>query len=207
MRLKIKTTDSARSEKGFTRPGRDNCSARHHACRLDGHAKAGRKSEIRLGKTRVETPVETQVEILSLLKASPGLVERIGVVATPKTTPIKILALLKEKPEIERSMLTILRPTGQATGQADGQATGQANRTNKIQLGDRLGNPSVETSVETSVEILNVVAVNPKMTLAQIASKVGRTPRAIEMAVAKLQKEGKLRRVGPQKGGRWEVLK
>jgi len=111
---------------------------------------------------------------------------------------------------IKMFMLTILRPAGQATGQAAGQATGQANRTNKIQLGnrlgDRLGNISVETSVKTSVEILNLLAENPRTTLAQIASKVGRTPRAIEMAVAKLQKEGRLRRVGPKKGGHWEVL-
>ena len=99
--------------------------------------------------------------------------------------------------------MNILRPSGQPTG----QAAGQANRRSKIRLGDRLGNTSVETSVEISVEILNLLAKNPKMTLAQIASEVGRTPRAIEMAVAKLQKEGRLRRIGPKKVGRWEVLK
>jgi ATP-dependent DNA helicase RecG len=64
-----------------------------------------------------------------------------------------------------------------------------------------------KTSVETSVEILNLLLATPKMTLSQVAAKIGRSVRAIEMAAAKLTQEGKLRRVGPKKGGHWEVLK
>ena len=45
------------------------------------------------------------------------------------------------------------------------------------------------------------------MTMAEIASIVGKTVRAIEMASSKLIKEGKLRRIGPDKGGHWEVVK
>ena len=63
------------------------------------------------------------------------------------------------------------------------------------------------TTEETSVEILNLLLANPKMTLSQVAAKIGRSVRAIEMAVAKLTQAGKLRRVGPKKGGHWEVLK
>jgi ATP-dependent DNA helicase RecG len=44
------------------------------------------------------------------------------------------------------------------------------------------------------------------MTLAEVAAAIGRSVRAVEMASAKLVKAGKLRHVGPQKGGRWEVL-
>jgi predicted HTH transcriptional regulator len=65
---------------------------------------------------------------------------------------------------------------------------------------------SVETSVETSVEILNYLSQNPKMTLAEVAQKIGRSVRAIELATAKLTKEKKLRRIGPKKGGHWQVL-
>jgi ATP-dependent DNA helicase RecG len=46
-----------------------------------------------------------------------------------------------------------------------------------------------------------------EMSLAEVAKKVGRTLRAVEMATAKLVRDGKLRFVGPKKGGRWEVLK
>jgi ATP-dependent DNA helicase RecG len=47
---------------------------------------------------------------------------------------------------------------------------------------------------------------NPEMTLAEAADHIGRTVRAVEMASAKLVKAGKLRYVGPKKGGHWEVI-
>ena len=45
------------------------------------------------------------------------------------------------------------------------------------------------------------------MTLAQVAAEINKTVRTVELASAKLMKDGKLRHVGPQKGGYWEVLK
>jgi ATP-dependent DNA helicase RecG len=49
-------------------------------------------------------------------------------------------------------------------------------------------------------------ARTPQMTLAEVAAVVGRSVRAVEMASGKLVKAGRLRFVGPQKGGHWEVL-
>lgn len=69
---------------------------------------------------------------------------------------------------------------------------------------------SVETpkaSVKTSVKIIECLERNPEMTLAQVASEVGRSTRAVELATSKLVKAGRLRYVGPKKGGRWDVLK
>jgi ATP-dependent DNA helicase RecG len=60
--------------------------------------------------------------------------------------------------------------------------------------------------VKTAEALLELLRQNPQMTLAQVAATVGRTVRAVEMASAKLVKAGRLRFVGPQKGGRWEVL-
>ncbi len=64
---------------------------------------------------------------------------------------------------------------------------------------------SVKTSVKTPVEILRLLSATPSMTLAEVAAEIGKTPRAIELAAAKLVKEGRLKYVGPQKGGHWEV--
>jgi ATP-dependent DNA helicase RecG len=44
------------------------------------------------------------------------------------------------------------------------------------------------------------------MTLAEVASLVGRSLRAVELASSKLVKAGKLKREGPQKGGHWKVI-
>ena len=65
----------------------------------------------------------------------------------------------------------------------------------------------VKTSVKTSVKILQLLEKNPELTLAAIAEKIGKSRRAIELASAKLVKEGRLKYVGPQKGGHWEILK
>jgi ATP-dependent DNA helicase RecG len=68
-------------------------------------------------------------------------------------------------------------------------------------------NASVKTSVKTSVKILQLLENNPEMTLAEVAGVIGKSVRAIELASSKLVKAGRLRHVGPQKGGRWEVRK
>ena len=71
----------------------------------------------------------------------------------------------------------------------------------------------VETPVETPVigraktpeRILAILAAHPTRTLAEVATSVGKSVRAVERAVARLQQQGQLRFVGPRKGGRWEV--
>lgn len=86
----------------------------------------------------------------------------------------------------------------------------------------QVGKTPVETSVKTPVEtpvekpvktplktpnaILQCLADNPTMTLAEVAAATGKSLRAVERASAKLVKDGKLNYVGPKKSGRWEVL-
>ena len=42
-------------------------------------------------------------------------------------------------------------------------------------------------------------------TLADVAAAIGRALSTVERAAARLQADGRLRHVGPKKGGRWEV--
>jgi len=65
----------------------------------------------------------------------------------------------------------------------------------------------VETPVETPEQILAALKTRSDLSLAELASTLGKSLRAVERATAKLVKEEKLRFVGPKKGGRWEVLK
>ncbi len=66
---------------------------------------------------------------------------------------------------------------------------------------------TVETTVKTPEKILQLLKRNPELTLAQVAETIGKSRRAVERAVAKLQEEARIRYVGPKKGGHWEVLK
>jgi len=68
------------------------------------------------------------------------------------------------------------------------------------------GKASVKASVKTADALLELLRENPQMSLAHVAAGVGRSVRAVEMASSKLVKAGRLRFVGPQKGGHWEVL-
>ncbi|MDL1962577.1 MAG: putative DNA binding domain-containing protein [Deltaproteobacteria bacterium] len=63
------------------------------------------------------------------------------------------------------------------------------------------------SSVKSSVKILELLADTPEMTIPQLAKALGISTRAIEKQIAKLQKSNQLKRIGPAKGGLWQVNK
>jgi ATP-dependent DNA helicase RecG len=65
---------------------------------------------------------------------------------------------------------------------------------------------SVKMSVKTSVKILEQMKANPKITMPELASILGVTKRSIERNIQKLQKENLLKRLGADKGGKWQVV-
>lgn len=76
------------------------------------------------------------------------------------------------------------------------------------------GEAPVETPVEMPVEmpakttsaVLVLLRKDPNMTLVEVAERLGKSVSAVERAAAKLREQGRLRHVGPRKGGHWEVL-
>ncbi len=63
------------------------------------------------------------------------------------------------------------------------------------------------TPEKTPEKILRLLGKNPHLTLAEAAENIGKSARAVERAATKLVKSGRLKRIGPQKGGQWEVTK
>ena len=68
------------------------------------------------------------------------------------------------------------------------------------------GKSSGKGSGKSSGKIIEAIQANNEVTIPELADSLGITPRAIEKQIAKLREEGCLRRVGPAKGGHWEVL-
>lgn len=68
------------------------------------------------------------------------------------------------------------------------------------------GKASVKTSVKTSVKILETIRQDATITLQELAAHLGVTKRSIERNVQKLQADGVLKRIGPDKGGHWETM-
>jgi predicted HTH transcriptional regulator len=66
--------------------------------------------------------------------------------------------------------------------------------------------PPVETSGKTSGKIVEVMGVTPTITIPELAGILGVTERSIERNIRMLQEKGIIRRVGPAKGGHWQVL-
>jgi len=65
---------------------------------------------------------------------------------------------------------------------------------------------SEKMSEKTSEKILKAIGSNNQVTISELAELTGVTTRSVERNIKKLQDNGQLRRVGPDKGGYWEVI-
>jgi len=65
--------------------------------------------------------------------------------------------------------------------------------------------PVKTPSGKTSGKIIELILQNASITIPEMASKIDITERSIERNIRKLQTEGKLKRIGPARGGHWVV--
>jgi len=72
-------------------------------------------------------------------------------------------------------------------------------------ISEKIGVASEKTSEKTSEKILGVISADKTISARQVAKILGLTPRAVENQIAKLREMGVLKRIGPDKGGHWEV--
>lgn len=66
---------------------------------------------------------------------------------------------------------------------------------------------TTETPQKTSQKILELIEENPQITTHEMAAVIGIDRRNIHRNIKKLREQGVLCRVGPDKGGRWEIIK
>ena len=63
-----------------------------------------------------------------------------------------------------------------------------------------------KSSQKSSQKVLELISVDDKITTQEMADKLEISRRAVAKTIAKLQSAGILRRVGPDKGGHWEII-
>ena len=68
-----------------------------------------------------------------------------------------------------------------------------------------LGSPREKTVEKTVEKILSLIMLNSNITQQELIDKTGLTRRGVEWNLKKLKAGGRLRRIGPDKGGHWEV--
>ncbi|WP_235833173.1 DUF977 family protein [Arcticibacter tournemirensis] len=60
-------------------------------------------------------------------------------------------------------------------------------------------------SEKTSEKILSLIQKNKEITIEELAHMTGVSTRSVERNLSKLQRENRITRIGPDKGGSWKV--
>ena len=63
-----------------------------------------------------------------------------------------------------------------------------------------------KTTLKTAIIILEAIKNEPTISRTKLAEQCGITPDGIKWQMKKLQERGVLKRVGPDKGGHWEII-
>lgn len=66
---------------------------------------------------------------------------------------------------------------------------------------------SQKSSLKSSQKIVEIMQSNNYTTIEELALNLGITDRAIKKQIEKMKAQGRIRRIGPDKGGHWEVIK
>jgi ATP-dependent DNA helicase RecG len=80
------------------------------------------------------------------------------------------------------------------------EATGGLDQSEKV--GEKVG----EKLTDNQVEILRIMKRSPAVSAGKLASQIGISRRKTEENIRKLREMNLLRRIGPDKGGHWEVV-
>ncbi len=64
---------------------------------------------------------------------------------------------------------------------------------------------SEKSSEKTEVLIVRIISENKNVTISMLSKELAISERAVSKQLKKLQQSGKIRRVGPDKGGHWEI--
>jgi ATP-dependent DNA helicase RecG len=86
----------------------------------------------------------------------------------------------------------------ETTGKTTGKRQGNARETP--------GETPGKTPGKTPGMILGLLRSEPGLSVPELAARIGKSDRAIERAIRKLREAGRLVRVGPDKGGHWQVI-
>ena len=63
-----------------------------------------------------------------------------------------------------------------------------------------------KTPQKTPDAIIAILRQRPELSFSEVAAKLGKSESAIKRAVRKLRESGRLARIGPDKGGHWQVI-
>jgi Fic family protein len=107
--------------------------------------------------------------------------------------------------DIDQFIRSTSEDGGQKTAEVDRKG-GQKNSVEREQRKHAFILPSGRVLSKTRDAILDMIVQNAKITSTQMAESLGINRSAVSKHLKKMQADGIIRRVGPDKGGHWEVV-
>ena len=71
---------------------------------------------------------------------------------------------------------------------------------------ETLEKTSEKASEKTSEKIVSLILINPYVTVNELSESVGKSTRSVEMQLRKLRESNKIKRIGADRGGYWQVI-
>ncbi len=100
---------------------------------------------------------------------------------------------------IERTVFVKLSVSDKTSDQTGDQTGGQT--------GGQTSGQTTQKSVQKSVQkIVDFISENPNITTQEMANLLGINRSIVARHIKTLQEKGIIRRVGPDKGGHWEII-
>ena len=91
---------------------------------------------------------------------------------------------------------------GQNKGVSDTMSNKEFER-----MGNNIAETTQKTTRKTTQKIIELIRNYPEITTEELAVKCGVTKDGIKWQLKKLKSQDIIRRVGPDKGGHWEIIK
>ena len=84
--------------------------------------------------------------------------------------------------------------------------TDSEKETRGSELSSEKGHASSDKPQDVVQSILDAIRQNSKVSAAEIAMKLGLSSRAVEKRIKTMRENSIIRRVGPDRGGYWEII-
>ena len=146
-----------------------------------------------LGLSESEIAALKNVSYSAIRKQNESLQEKLGVDETISAYVLKIAEGLCETPNVEQEKQPDM----------DLQRTTEENSGQPMEMEQE---SSLKGSLKSSQKILELISASPNITISEIADRLGMTTRGVDKNIKRLKEQGVIRRVGPDKGGHWEVI-
>lgn len=146
-----------------------------------------------LGLSESEIAALKNVSYSAIRKQNESLQEKLGMDETISAYVLKIAEGLCETPNVEQEKQPDM----------DLQRTTEENSGQPMEMEQE---SSLKGSLKSSQKILELISASPNITISEIADRLGMTTRGVDKNIKRLKEQGVIRRVGPDKGGHWEVI-